>query len=66
MVAADHVGKIDGDEDDGYDAGGNGIFHGRRTSLCGQVLQPDDEADGQDAEETEIEITPVVDGSFKI
>ena len=56
MVAPYHVGEVDGDEEQGDEARGDGVFQGLRSALRGQVLEPDDEADGQDAEQAEVEI----------
>lgn len=46
VVTAYHVGKVDGDEKNGDEARGDGVFQGCRAALRGQTLEPDDEADG--------------------
>ena len=66
MVAAYHIGEIDGDEEDGDEARGDGVFQGRRAALRGQVLKPDDEADGQDAEQAEVQVAFTADLAFEI
>ena len=66
VVAPYHVGKVDGDEEQGDEARGDGVFQGLRSALRGQVLEPDDEADGQDAEQAEVEIAFAADFAFEV
>lgn len=66
VVAPYHVGEVDGDEDEGDEARGNGVFQGRRSALGCQVLEPDDEADGQDAEQAEVQVAFAADFAFEV
>ena len=66
VVASYHVGEVDGDEEQGDEARGDGVFQGLRSALRGQVLEPDDEADGYDAEQTEVEIAFAADFAFEV
>ena len=66
MVAPYHVGEVDGDEKKGDDARGDGVFQGLWSALRGQVLEPDDEADGQDTEQAEVEIAFAADFAFEV
>ena len=66
VVAPYHVGEVDGDEEQGDEARGDGVFQGLRSALRGQVLEPDDEADGYDAEQAEVEIAFAADFAFKV
>ncbi len=66
VVAPYHVGKVDGDEEQGDEARGDGVFQGLRSALRGQVLEPDDEADGQDAEQAEVQVAFAADFAFEV
>ena len=66
VVAPYHVGEVDGDEEKGDEARGDGVFQGLRSALRGQMLEPDDEADGQDAEQAEVEIAFAADFAFEV
>lgn len=66
VVTAYHIGEVDRDEENGDEARGNRVFQGLRAALRGQVLEPDDEADGQDAEQAEVQVAFTADLAFEI